>query len=287
MLTTALRHCGARPRLRASAGSSPRPGWAPTDGTGEMFVAEADESDGSFLHAVARRPPIVTNVEADHLDNYAGLAEIEDDLRRVRPPDQAGRAAGRLRGRPGRARTGRGRRAAARSGSAPTARRPSADYRVTGVAPRGMGVGLARVRRGRAAGAPSRRGCRSAYPAVTTRSTRPPRIAAARRARPAAPAAGRRRAGRLPRCAAPDGAQGRGGRGHACSTATPTIRPSSPPTCARRATSRAGGRVIAVFQPHLFSRTRIFAAEFGAALGLADEVFVLDVYAAREDPNPG
>ena len=48
-----------------------------------------------------------------------------------------------------------------------------------------------------------------------------------------------------------------------------------------------GGRVIAVFQPHLFSRTRIFASEFGAALGLADEVFVLDVYAAREDPEPG
>jgi UDP-N-acetylmuramate--alanine ligase len=48
-----------------------------------------------------------------------------------------------------------------------------------------------------------------------------------------------------------------------------------------------GGRLIAVFQPHLFSRTRIFAAEFGAALGLADEVVVLDVYAAREDPEPG
>jgi UDP-N-acetylmuramate--alanine ligase len=48
-----------------------------------------------------------------------------------------------------------------------------------------------------------------------------------------------------------------------------------------------GGRVIAVFQPHLFSRTRIFAGQFGAALGLADEVFVLDVYPAREDPEPG
>jgi UDP-N-acetylmuramate--alanine ligase len=49
----------------------------------------------------------------------------------------------------------------------------------------------------------------------------------------------------------------------------------------------SNGRVIAVFQPHLFSRTRIFAGEFGAALGLADEVVVLDVYAAREDPEPG
>ncbi len=47
------------------------------------------------------------------------------------------------------------------------------------------------------------------------------------------------------------------------------------------------GRVIAVFQPHLYSRTRFFADEFGAALGLADEVVVLDVYGAREDPEPG
>jgi UDP-N-acetylmuramate--alanine ligase len=48
-----------------------------------------------------------------------------------------------------------------------------------------------------------------------------------------------------------------------------------------------GGRLIAIFQPHLFSRTRIFAAEFGAALDLADEILVLDIYAAREDPEPG
>ena len=47
------------------------------------------------------------------------------------------------------------------------------------------------------------------------------------------------------------------------------------------------GRVIAVFQPHLYSRTRFFADEFGTALGLADEVIVLDVYGAREDPEPG
>ncbi|MDQ1602468.1 MAG: UDP-N-acetylmuramate--alanine ligase, partial [Actinomycetota bacterium] len=47
------------------------------------------------------------------------------------------------------------------------------------------------------------------------------------------------------------------------------------------------GRVVVVFQPHLYSRTKFFAEEFGAALGLADEVVVMDVYAAREDPVPG
>ena len=43
-------------------------------------------------------------------------------------------------------------------------------------------------------------------------------------------------------------------------------------------------RLIAVFQPHLYSRTKAFAEGFGAALALADEAVVLDVYAAREEP---
>lgn len=47
------------------------------------------------------------------------------------------------------------------------------------------------------------------------------------------------------------------------------------------------GRLIAVFQPHLYTRTRDFAVEFAAALAPADVVLVLDVYAAREDPIPG
>jgi UDP-N-acetylmuramate--alanine ligase len=47
------------------------------------------------------------------------------------------------------------------------------------------------------------------------------------------------------------------------------------------------GRSIAVFQPHLYSRTKAFAEEFGRALDAADEVFVLDVYGAREQPLTG
>ncbi|OBG30656.1 UDP-N-acetylmuramate--L-alanine ligase [Mycobacterium alsense] len=49
----------------------------------------------------------------------------------------------------------------------------------------------------------------------------------------------------------------------------------------------SGGRCVAVFQPHLYSRTKAFAAEFGHALDAADEVFVLDVYGAREQPLAG
>ena len=47
------------------------------------------------------------------------------------------------------------------------------------------------------------------------------------------------------------------------------------------------GRVIAVFQPHLFSRTRYLQHEFGRALTLADEAVVTDIFAAREEPEPG
>jgi UDP-N-acetylmuramate--alanine ligase len=43
-------------------------------------------------------------------------------------------------------------------------------------------------------------------------------------------------------------------------------------------------RLIAVFQPHLYSRTKALAPRFGAALAGADEVAVLDVYPAREEP---
>jgi UDP-N-acetylmuramate--alanine ligase len=46
------------------------------------------------------------------------------------------------------------------------------------------------------------------------------------------------------------------------------------------------GRVVVVFQPHLVSRTRVFGSAMGAELGAADEVVVLDVYLAREDPDP-
>ena len=47
------------------------------------------------------------------------------------------------------------------------------------------------------------------------------------------------------------------------------------------------GRVIAVFQPHLYSRTRYLQREFGRALTLADEAIVTEIFPAREEPEPG
>ena len=50
---------------------------------------------------------------------------------------------------------------------------------------------------------------------------------------------------------------------------------------------RNGGRVLALFQPHLYSRTLHLAHEFAVALAAADAVCITDVYPAREAPLPG
>lgn len=58
-------------------------------------------------------------------------------------------------------------------------------------------------------------------------------------------------------------------------------------TLAAARSALPGRRVVAAFQPHLFSRTRDFAKEFGAVLATADVLFLADIYAAREEPMPG
>jgi UDP-N-acetylmuramate--alanine ligase len=54
------------------------------------------------------------------------------------------------------------------------------------------------------------------------------------------------------------------------------------------ATARdSGRRVVAVFQPHLYSRTRDFMEDFAHSLQAADQVFLADIYGSREEPLPG
>src|SRR5690606_37078666 len=72
MLTVALQHCGADPSF-AIGGNLNESGANAHNGSGEFFVAEADESDASFL-AYDPEVAVITNVEADHLDFY-GTAE--------------------------------------------------------------------------------------------------------------------------------------------------------------------------------------------------------------------
>jgi UDP-N-acetylmuramate--alanine ligase len=267
-------------------------GW----GDGEIFVAEADESDRSFL-LLQPDAAIVTNIEADHLDNYAGLAEIEDTFtafaRRITPggllvlcADHPGTRAldAAVADLPLRVRS---------YGAS-----PAADYLVTGVAPRGMGVGLTVTAGARAVAGGGPAGSGDQLPAGSGEQRIELAVPGRHNALNAAAAfaAAVELGVSWPQAAAGlaayRGAQRRLElKGEAAGVRvldSYAHHPTELTADLRTAREIAGdGRVIAVFQPHLYSRTRIFAAEFGAALGLADLVFVLDVYAAREDPEPG
>jgi len=284
MLTTVLRECGADPGY-AIGGVLNETGLGAEDGSGPHFVAEADESDRSFL-VFSPDMAIITNVEADHLDNYADLAEIEDAFAafggRVASlvltcADDPGAetVAARLEALgPGRVR---------RYGES-----VSADYRIGDVRTKGMTVSFT-VSAGHspsgevfaqvAVNVPGRHNvlnAAAAFAAAVELGFPPPRVAAA-----LAGYRGARR--RMELKGEADGVRVLDSYAHHPTELAADLRAAS--DIARDGESK--GRVIAVFQPHLYSRTRIFAGEFGAALGLADEAVVLDVYAAREDPEPG
>ncbi|HEU5420293.1 MAG TPA: UDP-N-acetylmuramate--L-alanine ligase [Streptosporangiaceae bacterium] len=289
MITTVLRDAGADPSY-VIGGILAGTGRGADAGSGPAFVAEADESDGSFLN-LSPDAAVVTCVEADHLDNYADLAQIEAAFRafagRISPgglmvtcADDGGarKLADTARADAGAA----GRRL--RLVSYGTA--ADASYRVSGVAPSGMTVSLV-ITGGpgtRAAGAgpvPVRLAVPGAHNALNAAAAfalcaelgiEPARIAAG-----LAGYAGARR--RLEPKGEADGVLVLDSYAHHPTELAADL------AAARDIAS--GGRVIALFQPHLFSRTRIFAGQFGAALGRADEVIVLDIYAAREDPEPG
>lgn len=79
MLTVALQHCGFDPSF--SIGATVRnSGTNAHHGSGDAFIVEADESDGSFT---AYKPlgAVITNIELDHVDNFKSLAEIESIFR--------------------------------------------------------------------------------------------------------------------------------------------------------------------------------------------------------------
>jgi UDP-N-acetylmuramate--alanine ligase len=281
MLTTVLRDCGADPGY-VIGGILTETGLGAEDGNGLDFVAEADESDGSFL-LLSPDVAIVTNVEADHLDNYGSLAEIEAaftafgervaSLVLTCADDPGAQAlAGRLQPvGPGRVR---------RYGES-----PGADYQLGDVKAQGLGVSFT-VAAGRSpfgeiftqltVNVPGRHNAlnaTAAFAAAVELGFAPPRVAAA--------LAGYRGARRRMEL------KGEAGQVRVFDSYAHHPTELAADLRAARDIADGRGRVIAIFQPHLFSRTRIFAADFGAALGLADQALVLDVYAAREDPEPG
>ena len=282
MLTTVLRDCGADPSY-VIGGILTETGLGADEGSGELFVAEADESDGSFL-MLSPEAAIVTCVEADHLDNYAGLAEIEAAFAGFALRIARGGLLVACADDPGaRALAEAARELPLRVATYGEA--ADADYRVGAVVPRGMTVGF-EVSAGPAAPVPGltaqvqlrvpgRHNALNATAVLATCLELGFPVDGVVRGLAAYRGARRR----LELKGEADGVRVLDSYAH-----HPTELAAD---LAAARDIAEGGRVLAIFQPHLFSRTRIFAAEFGAALGRADEAFVLDVYPAREDPEPG
>ena len=286
MTTVALQACAADPSF-VIGGILTATGANAHEGTGDVFVAEADESDGSFL-LYSPAVGIVTNVEADHLDHY-GTAEAVDEAfhafaRRVQ--DSGGTLVACL--------DDPGARAIAHA-----AADRGADVIGYGTAQQDPAAASASFRTARvipvdAQGQSQTFTLRLDGDDITVRLNQPGGYNALNAAAAVCTAAA---LGYDPAQAAA-GLSGFHGtrrrfefRGQAAGVRVYDDYAHHPTEITALLTAAKdvvdpGGRVHVVFQPHLFSRTQNFRQEFGRALGIADDVVVLDVFPAREDPVP-
>jgi UDP-N-acetylmuramate--alanine ligase len=277
MLTVVLQQAGWDPSF-AIGGELVGAGTNAHEGTGDVFVAEADESDSSFL---VYRPElsVVTNVQPDHLDHYGTPGRVREAFAAfaanlgpsgllVACGDDEGSAAlaASVAGQGGPVRT--------------YGTEPDVEVRVVDLQAEGGRSSFVLVDGGRRLGL------------VTLRVPGRHNVLNAAAAYTAAVALG------VPWPVALEGLEAFVGtrrrferRGEAGGVRVYDDYAHNPAKVAAAvATGRqvAGeGRLVVVFQPHLYSRTLDFAPELGKALSGADEVVVMDVYAAREDPVPG
>ncbi len=282
MIATVLLHSGSEPSY-VIGGILAETGLGAAEGTGPAVVVEADESDGSFL-MLAPDATVLTSVEADHLDNYGTLAAIEEAFAAFVARISAGGLLVACADDPG----ARALAAVAQPTVTVLTYGTAADasYRVADIQARGMrteftitgGPGTVLAGAGPVQleiAVPGRHNALNAAAAFALTVQLGVSVADAVAGLGAYRGARRR----MELKGEADGIQVIDSYAH-----HPTELAAD---LAAARDIAAGGRLIAIFQPHLFSRTRFFAAEFGAALGQADEVLVLDVYAAREDPEPG
>ncbi|PFG42852.1 UDP-N-acetylmuramate--L-alanine ligase [Isoptericola jiangsuensis] len=268
---------GGTVRVRDAGGVVALPGGHA--GTADVLVAEADESDGSFLN-YAPTVAVVTNVEADHLDHYGSQEAFEqafaDFAARIVPGGHLVACAD----DPGSARLARRHRAAGADvvtyGTAADADVVVRDVEVgpgtvraevsggpLGDAPRTLALDL-----------PGRHNALNATAAVVT--------AVLLGVEPAAAVAGAAEFVGTGRRFEPkgeaDGVRVYDSYDHHPTEVDALLRAARPVV--------GDGRLLVLFQPHLYSRTRTFAARFADALALADDVVVTGVYRAREDVDP-
>jgi UDP-N-acetylmuramate--alanine ligase len=277
MLTVALLAAQADPTY-AIGGVLSATGRNADSGGGELFVAEADESDGAFL-VYRPRGALVTNVDADHLDvwgtdaaYHAAFAEF------VATIEPAGHGLVVCGDDPG---------AAALLGPArerglvthSVGERPQNQWRVTDVRLSGSESSFALTLRHRTFDrvtlqVPGRHYLLNAAAALVVGLNLGHRYADLARGLAEFTGTGRRM-------------ESKGRAGGVRVYDSYAHHPAEIAGDLQAARALAGdGRLVVAFQPHLVSRTRIFGEAMGKALGAADEVVVLEVYAAREEPVP-
>ena len=282
MLIVALQHCGRDPSF-AVGGELGEAGTNAHHGSGDLFVAEADESDGTLLEYTPN-VAVVTNIESDHLDFYgsteAYVGVFDSFVERLAP----GGALVACTDDPGAAALAR---RTAELGIR-VLRYGSGDGSLAARLLSWEQHGTEAVAHIQLAGEPQQRVMRLSVPGRHMALNALAALLAA------------------VEIGAPvdevlDGLAGFEGvrrRFELVGTAN-AVRVfddyAHHPTeigatlaAVRSVVQQSGsGRSLVVFQPHLYSRTKAFAQEFGAALDGADEVFVLDVYGAREQPLAG
>lgn len=291
MITVLLRSAGLDPSF-AIGGTVPALGVNAASGSSDIFVAEADESDGSFLNY---RPQIavVTNVEPDHLDHYGTAEAVYESFDRfaaLLPPggllvacaDDDGAMALAQRARAAGTRVvlyGHGDSAdlqlSAAMSSAGVSTQSTVLIKDRSAASQSHGRSrpvLEVPLRLQVPGAHNALNAAAAIAVALELGIEPAAAAAA-----VSEFAGAARRFEL---------KGKGAGVHVYDDYA--HHPTEVEAALRAARTVAGRhRVHVLFQPHLFSRTREFAAAFARALELADNVAVLDIYPAREDPIPG
>jgi UDP-N-acetylmuramate--alanine ligase len=238
--------------------------------TGEWFVIEADESDGTFLELPAEIA-VVTSVEPDHLEHYGDLGGLIDAFARF-----LGQASG-LRvvcaDDPVAARLGRA------TGAVSYGEREDADYRVVDLRAGREGSSFTLVHAGGVLGTirlpvPGRYNALNAAAALVTALGIGAPFAAATQALARYGGVARR-------------FEFRGERGGVTFVDDYAHLPGE--VRAALGAAREGGwsRVVCVFQPHRYSRTASLWRDFGSAFDAADLLVVTDVYPAGEAARPG
>jgi UDP-N-acetylmuramate--alanine ligase len=278
MLAVALGTLGLDPSY-AIGGDLDAPGSNAHHGAGQIFLAEADESDRSF-QKYDPEVAIVLNVELDHHANYASMDEIYESFEtfttKIRPGGAlvvgehsgARELAARVAGRDG-------------LNIVRVGEDEAADVRILNITARGMSsqvtVLMDGVEHTFTVSVPGRHYAHNAVAALAAGAALG--IDPAGLAEALGSYTGVKRRLQLKGTAA--GVQVIDSYAHHPTEMTADLQ------ALREAAGDSHGRIIVVFQPHLFSRTQELGLEMGHALALADASVVLDIYPAREDPLPG